>query len=101
MHLESPLDLSPVAVATIGMPVQGAGTAAGISSRVSGWGAISEGGPGSPVLQAVAVPIVSNADCNAAYGGGITDGMICAGYTEGNICILNGTVEQFTDYWSI
>ncbi len=37
MHLELPLDVSPVGVAVIGMPVQGAGVAAGTSSRVSGW----------------------------------------------------------------
>lgn len=56
---------------------------AGTLSRVSGWGAISEGGPGSPTLQAVSVPVVTNAACNAAYGGGITDGMICAGLPQG------------------
>lgn len=85
MHLESPLDTSPAGVAIIGMPVQGAGTAAGTLARVSGWGAISEGGPGSPILQAVSVPVVTNAACNAAYSGGITDGMICAGLTQGNL----------------
>lgn len=75
-------------VAVIGMPVQGAGVAVGTSSRVSGWGAISEGGPGSPTLLAVYVPVVSNAACNAAYGGGVTDGMICAGFPEGNLKLL-------------
>ena len=28
----------------------------------------------------VRVPAISNSDCNSAYGGGITDSMICAGY---------------------
>ena len=30
--------------------------------------------------QYVQVPAVTNADCNSAYGGGITESMICAGY---------------------
>ena len=33
--------------------------------------------------QYVQVPAVTNADCNKAYGGGITESMICAGYPEG------------------
>lgn len=83
MHLVSALNLAPAGVATIGMPVQSAGTAVGTNARVSGWGATSEGGPGSATLLAVYKPVVSNAACNAAYNGGITDGMICAGVPEG------------------
>lgn len=83
MHLESNLDLSPAGVAIIGMPPQGAGTAAGILARVSGWGAICEGCAGSALLRYVLVPIITNAQCNASYGGGVTDGMICAGFPEG------------------
>ncbi|XP_037029541.1 trypsin-3-like [Bradysia coprophila] len=83
MHLVSALDLSPAGVATIGMPAQNAGVAAGTLARVSGWGALSEGGAGSITLQAVSVPVVTNAECNASYGGGITNGMLCAGFPEG------------------
>ncbi|XP_037029540.1 trypsin-3-like [Bradysia coprophila] len=83
MHLVSALDLSPAGVAIIGLPAQNAGVAAGTSARVSGWGALWEGGPGSVALQAVNVPVVTNAECNASYGGGITNGMICAGFPEG------------------
>jgi len=90
MHLATPFDLSPAGVATIGMPAQGAGTAAGTLARVAGWGAIFEGGPGSPTLLAVSKPVVTNAACNAAYGGGITDGMICAGVLEGGLDACQG-----------
>lgn len=85
MHLTTALDLSPAGVATIGMPAQGTGVAAGTSARVSGWGATIEGGPRSPILQAVSVPVVTNAECNALYSGGITAGMLCAGFPEGKI----------------
>ena len=33
--------------------------------------------------QYVQVPAVTNTACNKAYGGGITESMICAGYPEG------------------
>ncbi len=42
-----------------------------------------ESGAGSSVLREVNVPIVSNAVCNAAFGGGITSQMMCAGYSSG------------------
>jgi len=83
MRLESALNFAPAGVGAIGMPVQGAGTAAGTMSRVSGWGAVCEGCAGSAQLQYVDVPIITNAECNSLYSGGITDGMICAGFTQG------------------
>jgi len=70
-------------IQAIAMPAQGAGTPAGVIAVVSGWGAISEGGAFSPVLQSANVPVVTNAACNQFYGGGITDGMICAGLAAG------------------
>jgi trypsin len=48
---------------------------------VSGWGTISSGGSTSRYLRKVNVPVVSNADCNTMYGGGITARMMCAGDT--------------------
>ena len=38
------------------------------------------GGSATNNLQYVRVPAITNAQCNAAYGGSITDTMICAGY---------------------
>jgi len=48
----------------------------------SGWGTLSSGGESPDDLQFVRVPAITNADCNidSAYGGDITDAMICAGY---------------------
>ncbi|XP_044037531.1 serine protease 27-like [Siniperca chuatsi] len=57
---------------------------AGTTCWVTGWGNIQSDVPlPSPQrLQEVSVPIVSNSDCSAAYGG-ITSNMLCAGPTEG------------------
>ncbi|XP_044037512.1 tryptase-like [Siniperca chuatsi] len=58
---------------------------AGTTCWVTGWGNIQSGVqlPFPQRLQEVSVPIVSNSDCNAAYKGGITSNMLCAGLTEG------------------
>ncbi|XP_039541724.1 trypsin isoform X2 [Pimephales promelas] len=49
-------------------------------SWVTGWGLLQAGGTQIPdILQEVMIPIVSNSDCDNAYGGGITSNMICAG----------------------
>jgi secreted trypsin-like serine protease len=57
----------------------------GSSLRVSGWGAISESGPGSTQLLFVDVPTVSTAECNKpeSYGGRVTAQMFCAGLRDG------------------
>lgn len=55
----------------------------GEMARVIGWGAIRQGGPSSPKLLEVDVPLMSNADCNRDYVGQITDSMLCAGYDAG------------------
>lgn len=57
---------------------------AGQTAVVTGWGALSEGGPISDTLQEVEVPILSQQECrNSNYGTEkITDNMICAGYVE-------------------
>ncbi|WP_413586358.1 serine protease [Bdellovibrio sp. HCB274] len=55
-----------------------------VMSTTAGWGATKEGSYGLPdKLQKVEVPLVSQAACNKAYAGKITDRMICAGYTQG------------------
>ena len=62
------------------MPEQGQDWEAGSNARVSGWGPLSSGGSSPDTLQAVNVPVVSDADCTDAYGSDM-DGptMICAG----------------------
>ena len=68
----------PLEVVT--MPEQGQDWEAGSNARVSGWGTLSSGGSSPDTLQAVNVPVVSDADCADAYGNDM-DGptMICAG----------------------
>jgi secreted trypsin-like serine protease len=57
----------------------------GTNVRVSGWGALSEAGPGSNQLMFVDVPTVSNVECNKpeSYDGRITAQMFCAGFRDG------------------
>ena len=56
---------------------------AGACAVVSGWGTLESGGSISPRLQAVNLPVVSQAECRRAYPGQISGGMICAGLPEG------------------
>merc|ERR1711962_738923 len=56
--------------------------ATGQTCFVSGWGTLESGGSSPSALQWVAVPTVTNEQCNTAYNG-ITDSMICAGLPEG------------------
>ena len=57
----------------------------GVLGTISGWGLTREGGTISDVLQHVGVQVTSNEICNnpTAYGGQITDRMLCAGFATG------------------
>merc|ERR1712212_42405 len=67
-----------------GIALPAPGHAASGDCIVSGWGTTSEGGSTPSVLRKVAVPIVSDEECRAAYGeSDIEDSMICAGLPEG------------------
>lgn len=59
---------------------------------VTGWGATSEGGNGSNVLLEAEVPIVSDADCAAAYGSDLVpQHHLCAGFLgEGGVDTCQG-----------
>lgn len=59
--------------------------AGGRNATAIGWGYTAEGGDVQNVLRRVALQIVSNDACNApgAYAGGITAGMLCAGFRAG------------------
>merc|ERR1712172_100957 len=71
----------------IALPAPMQDTAGGSMATVTGWGTTSEGGLGLPnVLHKVTLPVVSDEDCNAAYGAAgyaVEDSMICAGLAEG------------------
>lgn len=59
--------------------------APGTACVATGWGYIREGGPRSSLLREVPVRIMDSDHCNSAeyYNGRIKDGMLCAGYNEG------------------
>jgi secreted trypsin-like serine protease len=52
------------------------------TARVTGWGALSEGGVSVAELRYVELTVYSNKDCNdrVAYNGAIADDMVCAGF---------------------
>ena len=55
----------------------------GACAMVSGWGTLESGGSIPDRLQAVNLPIVSREECQQAYPGDFTGGMMCAGLPEG------------------
>ncbi|XP_015520028.2 trypsin-3 [Neodiprion lecontei] len=67
-------------------------TVIGAPAIVTGWGATSNHGAYSATLQAIAVPIISQDDCNEAYAsiGGIEENHICAAWDEGGLGACQG-----------
>ncbi|XP_016305708.1 chymotrypsinogen A [Sinocyclocheilus anshuiensis] len=55
--------------------------AAGTESWVTGWG-LNEEIKFPDILQEVEAPVVDNIECNDAYGGIITDNLMCAGFLD-------------------
>lgn len=70
-------------IAQISMPAPRALLEPGTMSSVAGWGSVCEGCAGTSQLRSVDVPIISNEECSRLYDGGITRGMLCAGFPEG------------------
>ncbi len=89
VRLSSPLDLSgpyarKIPIVTENDALAGL-TDPGVISAVTGWGALSQGGSATNILQVVMVPIVSNEDAMnpGLYNPGqITPDMLCAGDLE-------------------
>lgn len=83
----------PLSVGTA-IPIPSADSSAsdGDMATVTGWGALAEGGSGSPILMGVTIPIVSNETCNEpqSYNGSITDRMMCAGHRAGGFDSCQG-----------
>lgn len=73
----------------VASPADDAIVATGVPAVVTGWGATSEGGSTSTELREATVPIVTNTQCDSAYGL-ITDNMLCAGYAEGGVDSCQG-----------
>lgn len=85
LHLSQPFDLSPAAVGTIPIATPADASAgltdAGVNAVVTGWGTLRSSDFSLPeTLQAVTVPIVSNASAAQAYGSGqVTSDQLAAG----------------------
>ncbi|MBK8011208.1 MAG: trypsin-like serine protease [Deltaproteobacteria bacterium] len=85
LHLSQPFDLSSPAVSTIPIATPADAAAglidAGVNAIVTGWGTLRSSDFSLPdVLQAVTVPIVSNAAAAQAYGSGqVTSDQLAAG----------------------
>ena len=62
-HLPSTCRCAWGPIQTVTMPSQGQDWEAGSNARVSGWGTLSSGGSSPDTLNAVNVPVVSDADC--------------------------------------
>lgn len=84
LRLSSPVDFTDY-IKPVCLAADSSVFSAGTTSWVTGWGTISGDGltlPFPQTLQEVSVPIVSNSQCNDAYGS-ITSNMICAGLDQG------------------
>ena len=84
LRLSAPLDLSTASVRAIAIATPADASAgltnAGVNASVTGWGSLSSGSSSLPdTLQAVTVPIVSNASAQSAYGQTITSDQLAAG----------------------
>ncbi|KAE8631039.1 hypothetical protein XENTR_v10001053 [Xenopus tropicalis] len=64
----------------------------GSSCYITGWGALTDGGSASQVLQQAEVKIINSDTCSSSqmYGGLIYPSMICAGYATGQIDSCQG-----------
>jgi len=81
LKLTTPLTLN---AAVQSLPLAPEGHDATGNGIVSGWGTLTSGGSLPDLLHKVAVPIVSDKECEEAYGSGeIAASMICAGLDEG------------------
>ncbi|KAK4020476.1 hypothetical protein OUZ56_002450 [Daphnia magna] len=92
IFLTTPFDLSVATAKPVNLPAPVAefDPPAGTIITVSGWGTTSEGGSISDVLLSVDIPVISDADCSAAYGGSVTSSMMCAGGPNGGIDSCQG-----------
>ncbi|XP_050957605.1 uncharacterized protein LOC127158567 [Labeo rohita] len=79
--------IKPVCLAAAGSKFAG-----GTESWVTGWGTLQSGGQLADILQEVMIPVVSNSNCNKAYGAGITSNMIC----DGSSVTLCGKEQAFS-----
>ncbi|TVQ91128.1 MAG: hypothetical protein EA393_05015, partial [Bacteroidetes bacterium] len=92
LRLQTPLNLAPAGVAIVPVVTQADALAGftnpGVMSTITGWGALSWGGPSSDILQAAQVPITD--DTGGYNPSSITPDMLLAGYPEGGVDACQG-----------
>ncbi|EYF08748.1 trypsin-like serine protease [Chondromyces apiculatus] len=85
IKLSTPLTLNTTTVKAIALATAADASAGllnvGVTANVSGWGTLSSGGSSPNTLQAVNVPIVSNATAGSLYGMTISSDQLPAGDT--------------------
>ena len=77
---------APAAPVKIAGPGEASLWVPGAQTRVSGWGATSEGGSGSDTVKSAITPIISDASCDALtglYDDFNPSNMVCAGFLSG------------------
>lgn len=89
LRLKTPIDERAASGSTLPikfakLPPGSIGSLAGVTTTVTGWGNRTPGGNNFPArLHEVEVGVITNAECNSDYGGGITENMLCAGVPGG------------------
>lgn len=104
---ERPADGATLPIAYARLVPAEVGALVGVEATVTGWGTLTYGLLDHPPdLHEVEVPIVANDECNAAYGGSITDNMLCAGVPEGGRDSCQGdsggplvVLDEAGDHW--
>jgi hypothetical protein len=63
---------------------------------VTGWGKTTTNSNLSPVLRKATVPVISNNECRATYGGIVTNKIMCtSGYSYTGTCKVYDTFNSF------
>nr|XP_032833166.1 suppressor of tumorigenicity 14 protein [Petromyzon marinus] len=89
LELEQPITFSDV-VRPICLPAATHVFPVGKECWITGWGAITQGGSGSNVLQKAEVKLINQTVCNGLLDGSITARMLCAGFLTGGIDACQG-----------
>lgn len=90
IKLETPLQEFSVYIRPVCMPGGDAKFDAESKCYVTGFGRTQQGGELAGMLRMAKIPLVSKETCKQAYGGKLTERMICAGFPKGGIDACQG-----------
>ncbi|XP_017282015.1 suppressor of tumorigenicity 14 protein homolog [Kryptolebias marmoratus] len=89
LELSEPLEFSNT-IQPICLPSSSHVFPAGMSCRVTGWGAQREGGQVAMVLQKASVKIINDTVCDVVTEGQVTSRMLCSGFLAGGVDACQG-----------